>query len=99
MPAQFSLTPSSVQYSITADIDPGVIARVTELFALRGLVPDLLKVSRYKKITHIPECLSIDVRVSGLNQHDQEVILRKLSSTICVQTVRKEVFFAKRNAA
>ncbi|MDG1859120.1 MAG: hypothetical protein P8I94_08455 [Emcibacteraceae bacterium] len=99
MPADFSLTPSSVQFFITADVDPGAIARVTELFALRGLVPDFLKVSRYKKTGNIPESLSIDVRVSALDPHDQDVILNKLNAIISVVTVRKEVFFAKQKAA
>ena len=99
MNAHFELTPSSVQYFITADVDPGVISRVTELFSLRGITPDMLKLSRYKQTVLIQESLSIDVRVSGLSQPDQDVILQKLISLVCVQNVRKEVFFSCAKAA
>lgn len=90
MNAQLELTPSSVQYYITADVDPGVISRVTELFALRGITPDYLKISRYKKTPSIPDLLSIDIRVSDLSNAEQDVILQKLISQVCVQNVRKE---------
>jgi acetolactate synthase small subunit len=93
MNAQSELLPSSVHYFITAIVDPGVISRVTELFALRGITPDFLKVSRYKQTASIPENLSIDIRVSNLGSAEQEVILQKLSSQICVQNVRKEEHF------
>lgn len=99
MNAQFELSPSSIQYFITADVDPGVISRVTELFSLRGIVPNYLKVSRYKRTGNIPEALSIDVRVTGLNSHTQDVILQKLNSIVCVQTVRKEAIFKASRAA
>jgi len=99
MNAPFESTPSSVQYYITADVDPGVISRVTELFALRGITPDFLKVSRYKKTASIPENLSVDIRVSGLTQQEQDAILQKLSCLVCVVSVRKEVFFKASKAA
>lgn len=99
MDAQFELSPSSIQYFITADVDPGVISRVTELFSLRSIVPDYLKVSRYKKTGLIPESLSIDIRVSGLTAHTQDVILQKLNSIVCVQCVRKEAIFKSVKAA
>lgn len=99
MNAPFELSPSSIQYFITADVDPGVISRVTELFSLRGIVPDYLKVSRYKRTGLIRETLSIDVRVTELNPHEQEVILQKLNMIVCVQTVRKEAIFISAKAA
>lgn len=92
MNAQSELLPSTVHYFITAEVDPGVISRVTELFSLRGIIPDLLKVSRYKTNTLIPERLSIDIHVSNLNSAEQDVIFQKLSSQICVQNVRKEEY-------
>lgn len=99
MNAPSELLPTSVHYFITADVDPGVISRVTELFALRGITPDFLKVSRYKKTASIPENLSVDIRVSGLTQPEQDAILQKLSCLVCVVSVRKEIFFKVSKAA
>lgn len=99
MPAQFNLTPSSVQFFISADVDPGVISRVIELFSLRGIVPHFLKVTRYTKMASIPESLSIDIRASGLSNKEQQIILNKLTAIVCVQNVRKEIHFQKSKAA
>jgi len=93
MTAQSELSPSTTHYFITAEVDPGVISRVTELFSLRGIIPDLLKVSRYKMTASIPEKLSIDIHVSNMSKADQELIFQKLLSQVCVQNVRKEEHF------
>lgn len=93
------LSPCRVQYFITADVDPGVISRVTEPFALRGIVPDLVRVSRYQKTSLIRETLSIDIHVSGLCQNEQDVILQKLQCLVSIQNVRKEAIFKLKKAS
>ena len=45
MNAPFDLLPTTVQYFITTDVDPGAISRVVELFALRGITPKLAQSS------------------------------------------------------
>lgn len=98
MNAPFELQSSSVNYLITAIVEPSVIARVSELFALRGITPDRFKVSRYKKLVGVNENLTIDISVSGLTPQEQEAILHKLNSQVCVISVRKEVCFTKKAA-
>ncbi len=93
MSAEQSLLPTSVRYFITTDVDPGAIARVLEHFSLRGVIPDLLKVSQYKQTSLVSENLSFDIHVSGLSDDIYEVILQKLTCQVGVQSVRKESFF------
>jgi hypothetical protein len=90
-PIDFSLS-STVQYLISADVHPCTVSRVLDLFALRGTTPDQIKVNQYKKTPYTRESLSIDIHVSGLTSHEQDVVLEKISSQVCVQNVRKEVF-------
>ena len=99
MNAPFDLLPTTVQYFITTDVDPGAISRVVELFALRGITPNSLKVHQYKKTPLIHEKLSIDIRISNLSEAEQNVIFQKLQAQVCVQTVRKEVVFKNIKAA
>ncbi|MBT5187534.1 MAG: hypothetical protein HOH19_11655 [Kordiimonadaceae bacterium] len=96
-PTEFSSS-STVQYLISADVHPCTASRVLDLFALRGITPEHIKVSQYKKTPLIRESLCIDIRVSGLTSHEQDVILQKISAQICVQNVRIETIF-KRIAA
>ena len=93
------LFPCKVQYFVTADVDPGVISRVTEPFALRGIVPDYVRVSRFQKTAQIREALSIDIHVSALSPQEQEVILQKLQCLVSVQNVRKEEVINLRKAS
>ena len=93
MSAEQSLSPTSVRFFITTDVDPGAIARVLEHFSLRGVTPDLLKVSQYKQTSLVRENLSFDIHVSGLSDDTYDVILQKLNAQVGVQSVRKESFF------
>ncbi len=93
MSAEQSFLPTNVRYFVTTDVDPGAIARVLEHFAVRGITPNLLKVSQYKQTSLIRDNLSFDIHVSGLSDDIYEVILQKLTSQVGVQSVRKENFF------
>ena len=95
MNTQPQLSPSSVQYHITTDVHPGALSRVLQIFELRGITPDLLKVRQYKQNSPISENLSIDLHVSGLSETEEDVILQKILSQVCVQSVRKENFFQR----
>lgn len=85
----------SVHFSITADADPGALPRVLELFALRGLTPDLVKVSKFKQQNFLKSNLAIDVHISGLSPAEQDIILQKLHTQVSVQNVREEVLLGK----
>lgn len=84
-----------VHFSITTDADPGALPRVLELFALRGLTPDLVKVSKFKQQNSLKCNLAIDVHISGLSPAEQDIILQKLHTQISVQNVREEVLLGK----
>ena len=85
----------SVHFSITADADPGALPRVLELFALRGLTPDLVRVSKFKQQSFLRSNIAIDIHISGLNTAEQDIILHKLHAQISVQNVREEVLLGK----
>ena len=95
MNTQPQLSPSSVQYHITTDVHPGALSRVLQIFELRGITPDLLKVRQYQQSSLIRGNLSIDLYLSGLSETEEDVILQKLLSQVCVQSVRKENFFQR----
>lgn len=62
-------------YSIRAAADPGLLARVLETFAKRGLVPD-----RWHSdlVGQERDELSIDVQVTGLDPHTTGYIAARL---------------------
>ncbi len=94
MSAQPVLSPTSVRYFITTDVDPGAIPRVLEHFSVRGIIPDLLKVTQYKQTSLRHENLSLDVHVSGLAEEEYKVVLQKISAQIGVLNARMENYFA-----
>lgn len=71
-------------YSIRAEADPGLMSRVLELFAKRGLVPE-----RWHADLTGPERdeLSIDVQVAGLDAHTSGYIAACLRQVWGVEAV------------
>ncbi len=98
MSTLISLSSTTVHYAVTADAHPGALPRVLELFALRNITPDLVRVSKYRTAAFREGNLSIDVHVSGLSPDEQAIILQKLSAQVSVQNVREEVLFQKKRA-
>lgn len=98
MSALINFSTSTVHYSVTTDAHPGALPRVLELFALRNITPDLVKVSKFKSPTFREGNLSIDVHVSGLSSEEQAIVLHKLASQVSVQNVREEILFQKSRA-
>jgi hypothetical protein len=57
-------TASTSRFSVHASAEPGVMPRVLELFAKRGLVPD-----RWHSVVVRPDmALSIDIEIGGLER-------------------------------
>ena len=90
-----NLSEATAHYSITADAHPGALPRILELFALRNITPDLVKVSKYKQVDFHGDILDISIHVLGLKPAEHEIILHKLASHISVYTVREELLFQK----
>lgn len=88
-------TNTTVQYFITADADPAALPRVLELFAMRGITPDLVKVCQYKQHSFPAQNLSIDIHVAGLSAAEQDIIYHKLGAQVAVQNVRQENLYQK----
>lgn len=93
MSAASPLSPTSVRYFITTDVDPGIISRVLEHFVLRGITPDLLKVCQYRSSSLAHEYLSFDIHLSGLNAKEYDIVLQKITSQVGVQNARMENYF------
>ncbi len=88
-PDPTSLTPMAPAYRfrVRAAVDPSVLSRVVELFALRDLVPH--GVSSRLDGRREPE-LRIDVEVRGLADHEAEHIARRIDQFMPVISVLLE---------
>ena len=73
--------PLSVCFSVQARAEPGVMPRVVELFAKRGLVPH-----RWHSMV-AGEALTIDVQIGGLGQDLALYIARSMRQITGVETV------------
>lgn len=71
----------TVAFSVQARAEPGVMPRVVELFAKRGLVPQKWH------STATGSVLTIDVQVGGLGRDLADYIARCLRQIIGVETV------------
>jgi acetolactate synthase regulatory subunit len=76
-----SSAPLSVSFSIGALAEPGIMPRVLELFAKRGLVPQ-----RWNS-TASDAALSIDVQMTGLDRDAADYIARCMRQIHGVETV------------
>ena len=78
-------------FSIQADADPGVMPRVLQLFAKRGLIPSRWH-SDLEDPTGSAPTLTIDLQVSGLNHQQINHVaasMRSMVSVISVLTCEK----------
>jgi acetolactate synthase small subunit len=80
-PAEPDETRVTVCYSLLARPEPGVMPRVVELFAKRGLVP--LKWHS----TASASALSIEVQIGGLEHDVADYIARCIRQIVGVETV------------
>jgi acetolactate synthase small subunit len=77
-------SPAVSCFSLVAAADPGVLARVIDTFAKRGLIPSQV----YSTLVGPrSEDLHIDLQVCGIDAHLREVIAERLRQTVCVQIV------------
>ncbi|MFI4948051.1 MAG: hypothetical protein ACHQC9_04560 [Alphaproteobacteria bacterium] len=79
--ADRELSPLSVCFSLQARAEPGVMPRVVELFAKRGLVPQKWH------STVSGEALMIDVQIGGLGRDLSGYIARCMRQITGVETV------------
>jgi acetolactate synthase small subunit len=80
-PAEPDAAPVTFCYSLLARAEPGVMPRVVELFAKRGLVP--LKWHS----TASGSALSIEIQIGGLEQDLADYIARCMRQIVGVETV------------
>ena len=73
--------PVTTRYSLLARAEPGVMPRVLELFAKRGLVPHLWH------STATGAALAIDVHMTGLDRDLADYIGRCMRQIVGVETV------------
>jgi acetolactate synthase small subunit len=64
-------SPATVSFSLTARAEPGVMPRVLELFAKRGLVP-----LRFSGAAAPEASLAIDIEVNGLDRDTADYVAR-----------------------
>ena len=71
-------------FSLIAAADPGVLTRVINVFAKRGLIPSQV----YSTLAGPrSEDLHIDLQVTAMDATLREIIAENLRQTVCVQTV------------
>ena len=78
-------------FCITAQAEPGVLPRIVELFAKRGLIPSRWH-SDLEDPTGSAPTLTIDLQVSGLNHQQINHVaasMRSMVSVISVLTCEK----------
>ena len=73
--------PLTVSFSVQARAEPGVMPRVVELFAKRGLVPQ-----KWHSIAAGP-ALTIDVQIDGVGRDLGDYMARCMRQIIGVETV------------
>ncbi len=76
--------PEAAFFSVHAQVDPGVMPRVLELFAKRGLVP-----SEWRSVVTQKEQprLTIEIQMSGLGRDITEYIAACMRQIACVEAV------------
>lgn len=73
--------PAAVSFSLQARAEPGIMPRVVELFAKRGLVPH-----RWHS-TVSGAILTIDLQIAGIGRDLAEYIARCMRQIVGVETV------------
>ena len=74
-------SPRTVSFTLQARAEPGVMPRVVELFAKRGLVPEKCH------STAVGPVLTIDVQIAGLDRDLGDYIARVMRQIVGVETV------------
>ncbi len=74
-------SPLTVAFCVQARAEPGVMPRIVELFAKRGLVPQKWH------STALGSALTIDVQIGGLGRDLADYIARSMRQIIGVETV------------
>jgi hypothetical protein len=80
-PAEPAETPVTFRYLLQACAEPGVMPRVVELFAKRGLVPQKWH------STVSASTLAIEVQMSGLDRDVADYVARCMRQIVGVETV------------
>ncbi len=73
-------------FSIQAEADPGVMPRVLELFAKRGLIPSRWHSDLEGDLTR-SQALTIDLQVTGLSRQQVEHVSATLRGMVSVRSV------------
>jgi acetolactate synthase small subunit len=76
--------PATACFSVHARAEPGVMPRVLELFAKRGLVPCF---SQSSTLGADQSWLTIDIQMRGLDREAMDYIAACLRQIICVEVV------------
>lgn len=71
-------------FSLAAAADPGVLTRVVNVFAKRGLIPSQVYSTLVEPRS---EDLHIDLQVGAIDAHLRELIAESLRQIVCVQIV------------
>ena len=79
--ADRDVSPLTVCFSVQARAEPGVMPRVVELFAKRGLVPQKLR------STAAGSALTIDLQIDGLGRDLADYLARCMRQITGVETV------------
>ncbi len=82
------LAPARVRFTVTSDLEPSVLSRVVELFALRNLVPVEVSATREDGIDlH----LRVEVVVDGLEPSVCAHLCRRMGNIVPVREVMLEL--------
>ena len=73
--------PLTVSFSLQARAEPGIMPRVIELFAKRGLVPQKWH------STALGSVLTIDVQICGLGRDLEDYLARSMRQIVGVESV------------
>jgi acetolactate synthase regulatory subunit len=76
--------PHTASFSIRARAEPGVMPRVLELFAKRGLVPCFCRSTTYGADQ---SQLMIDIQLLGLGRETMDYVAACLRQIVCVEVV------------
>lgn len=71
-------------FSLVATADPGVLTRVINVFAKRGLILSQVYSTR---VGARGEDMHIDLQVAAIDESLREIIAESLRQTVCVQIV------------
>ncbi len=86
-PAPDDFAARRVCFAVTAELDPSVLSRVVELFALRGLIP--VEVNATREDGTDPH-LRIELAADGLDEAECAHLSRRMAAMVMVREVTLE---------